>query len=351
MVTLSLFVLSSLILFFIQPSFSSSSSTTHSLINIPNFDNDVDLFGDAKVFADKSGGTGTHVKLTHHSSLAAGLLLRRQPIIFTDTASFSVEFTFSISPDAGGGLLLIIIPGNLAAAFPGNGSYGFSPSTTNSFLGVEFDTSKDDNVGDLNANHVGIDFGSLVSVAVANVSDSNMVLNSGKKLKAWVDYEAGSHILEVRLNKWNEDKSLNPIVSHNIDLFKIWGSQPVYIGLSSSNDADSVQVVRVYSWKLNLRNVSTNSLHSQPVDPNGLSDEEAKLDANRKFRPLTLLAGVIFGTVCVVLVTFVVLFMWVIFFHKYEEESLAKLPEHPSDVRYERIDVAVDKNAEETDQH
>lgn len=63
---------------------------------------------------------------------------------------------------------------------------------------------------------------------------------------------------------------------------------------------------------------------------------------------MTLLAGVIFGTVCVALVTFVVLFMWVIFFQRQEEESLVKVPDHPvSDVRYERIDVAVDKNNEE----
>lgn len=206
----------------------------------------------------------------------------------------------------------------------------------------------------MNANHVGIDVGSLISVAVANVSESNLVLNNGEKLKAWVDYEAGSQRLEVRLNKLNEPKSINPIVSHTIDLFKIWGSEPVFMGLSSSNDANSVQVVRVYSWKVSLKKVP-NSLHSEPVNPEEheqgqeqeQEQEQAKLDAKRKYRPLTFLAGLIFGSVCVVLVTFVVLFMWVIFFHKREEESLAKLPEHPSDVRYERIDVAVDKNAED----
>ena len=340
MVTFSIFIFFSVILF-VQPSSSSSIS------NNPNFDPDVDLFGDAKLFSDNSGVS--HVKLTHHSSLTAGLLLRRHPITFTDPTSFSIEFSFSISPDPGDGLILILIPGDLAAAFPGNGSYGLGVSPpTNSYLGVEFDTSKDDNVGDVNANHVGIDVGSLVSVAIANVSASNLVLNSGEKLKAWVDYEAGSKTLEVRLSKLNEAKTLNPIVTHEIDLFKIWGNEKVFAGLSSSNDANSVQVVRVYSWKVNLKKAS-NSLHSKPVNPDSGSgdDEQAKLDAKRKYRPLTFLAGLIFGTVCVVLITFVVLFMWVIFFHKHEEESLAKLPEHPSDVRYERIDVAVDKNAEE----
>ncbi|KAK2442025.1 L-type lectin-domain containing receptor kinase VIII.2 [Trifolium repens] len=353
----SIFIFFTLILF-IQPCYSSSSSS-HFLSNNPNFDPDIDLFGDAKVLADHSGN-GTHVKLTHKSSLTAGLLLRRHPITFSNLTSFSVEFTFSISSDIGDGLLFILIPHDLAAAFPGNGSYGLQPSyLTNSYLGVEFDTSKDDNVNDLNENHVGIDVGSLVSVAVANVSASNLVLNNGEKLKCWIDYEAESQILEVRLSKLNEAKSENPIVSHNIDLFKIWGDQSVFMGLSSSNDDNSIQVVRVYSWKVSLKNSTvSNSLQSQPVNPNEdeqqqpQEEEEAKLDAaaKKKDRPLTFLAGVIFGTVCVVLVTFVILFMWVIFFHKHEEESLAKLPENPSDVRYERIDVAVENNAEDHDE-
>jgi hypothetical protein len=353
----SIFIFFTLILF-IQPCYSSSS---HFLSNNPNFDPDIDLFGDAKILADHSGN-GTHVKLTHKSSLTAGLLLRRHPITFSNLTSFSVEFTFSISSDSGDGLLFILIPHDLAAAFPGNGSYGLQPSyPTNSYLGVEFDTSKDDNVNDVNENHVGIDVGSLVSVAVANVSESNLVLNNGEKLKSWVDYEAESQILEVRLSKLNEPKSENPIVSHNIDLFKIWGDQSVFMGLSSSNDDNSIQVVRVYSWKVSLKNSTvSNSLQSQPVNPNEdeqqqqpQEEEEEKLDAaaaKKKDRPLTFLAGVIFGTVCVVLVTFVILFMWVIFFHKHEEESLAKLPENPSDVRYERIDVAVEKNAEDHDE-
>ncbi|CAK8566537.1 unnamed protein product [Lathyrus sativus] len=343
MVAFSIFVFFSLILF-LQP-FSSSSSLTIS--NNTNFDPDTDLFGDAKLLADHFGGS--HVKLTHHSSLTAGLLLRHSPVTFTNPTSFSIEFSFSITPDPGDGLILLIIPGDLSSAFPGNGSYGLSPPA-NSYLGVEFDTSKDENVGDMNANHVGIDVGSLISVAVANVSRSNLVLNSGEKLKAWVDYEAGSQRLEVRLNKLNETKSVNPIVSHTIDLFKIWGNEPVFMGLSSSNDADSVQVVRVYSWKVNVKKAS-NSLHSEPANPEEHGQEQAVLDAKRKDRPLTFLAGLIFGSVCVVLVTFVILFMWVIFFHKREEESLAKLPEHPSDVRYERIDVAVDKNAEDHEEH
>ncbi|XP_061356718.1 L-type lectin-domain containing receptor kinase VIII.2-like [Gastrolobium bilobum] len=324
MVALSLFIYCSLILLLVQP------SSTKSL---PNFDPDIDLFGDAHVVVSDGG---SHVKLTRPTPSSSGLLLRQKPVTFADPTSLSAEFSFSVSPDGGDGLVLVLVPGDFAASFPGNGSFGLS--SRNKYLAIEFDTSKDDNVGDLNANHVGIDVGSLVSVAVANVSAVNLVLNSGKKMNAWVDYEASSKTLEVRLSKMGEPRPSNPIISHSVDLFKIWGGEPVFVGVSSSNDDKSVQVVSVYSWKLALRNVSK-SLHSQPAEPLGYDAKK-----NGKFRPLKVLARVIFGTGCVTLVTFVVLFMWVIFFQKHEEESLPKIPDHPADIRYERIDVAVDKN-------
>ncbi|KAK3212480.1 hypothetical protein Dsin_017186, partial [Dipteronia sinensis] len=61
---------------------------------------------------------------------------------------------------------------------------------------VEFDTSLDDEYGDLNGNHVGINVDSLLSVKYCNLSDQNMFLYSGKKLDSWIDYKASSKRLE-----------------------------------------------------------------------------------------------------------------------------------------------------------
>ncbi|XP_027335225.1 L-type lectin-domain containing receptor kinase VIII.2-like [Abrus precatorius] len=324
MLAFSLFVFSSLILL-VQ-----TSSSSHI------FDPDINLFGDAHAIV--SDGT-TRVALTRPSPSSSGLLLRRKSFPFSHHTSFSTHFSFSVSPAAGDGLILVLVPGDFSGAFRGNDSFGVSLDSK--YVAVEFDTSKDDNVGDVNANHVGIDVGSLVSVAVANVSSVNLVLNSGEKLNAWVDYEGRSKVLEVRLSKWGEPRSSLPIVSHSIDLFEIWGRNTVFVGISSSNGANSVQVVSVYSWKFSLGKISS-SLHSLPADPRNFSDHGVN-DEKNKFCTLTVLARVIFGTGCVALVTFMVLFMWVIFFQRREEESLVKIPGHP--VRYERIDVAVEKNA------
>ncbi|WVZ07003.1 hypothetical protein V8G54_020349 [Vigna mungo] len=316
MVAFSLFIFCSLILL-VQPSFSSTQS--------PNLDPDsIDLFGDAHVVTNNDAAP--HVRLTNPSLSSSGLLRVPEPLVFVDaTTTLSTEFSFSISGN-GDGVLFVL------TAASANGS---------DTVAVEFVTSKDENVGDTNSSHVGIDVGSHLSLAVANASDVGLVLNNGEKLNAWVDYEGGPKVMEVRLSKWGEQKPSDPIVSHKIDFPKMWGGNSVFAGITSSNGGHSLQVVSIYSWKLTLKKVS-NGLHSLPVDPHGLSEDE-----HRRVCPLTILAGVIFGTGCLALVTFVVLFMWVIFFQKGAEESLARIPDHPSDIRYERIDVAVDKNAQD----
>ncbi|KAI4299470.1 hypothetical protein L6164_032930 [Bauhinia variegata] len=319
-----------------------SSSPTRSLSTNPNFDPETDILGDAQIADD-----GSSVSLTRPSTSSSGLLLRKSPIRLADATSgnptsFSTEFSFSISPDDGDGLVLVLFPGNVSSIFPGKGTFGLS--LENNFLGVEFDTSLDDNVGDLNANHVGINVANLVSSVVGNVSSINLVLNSGEKLKSWVDYNASSKRLEVRLSRLNEPRPFSPIIAHAIDLLKLWGNKDVFVGISSAN-GNSQQITSVYSWKLSLR-VFPKWMHSLPVDPRGYSEQ--KHDENfrshkRNYCPLSILAGLIFVTGSFALVAFLLLFMWAIFISKYEECPV-KIPAHPADFRYERIDVAIEKN-------
>ncbi|QHN82127.1 hypothetical protein HN51_058805 [Arachis hypogaea] len=314
-------------------------------VNHNNFDNDINLSGDAHAVKDR-------VSLTRPSQFSSGLLLRNTSITFSSASanttanttgtSLSVEFSFSISPaaasdDGGSGFVLILFPGDFENVFSANYSFGISKEYSKNYVAVEFDTSQDDEFNDPNANHVGIDVGSLISVAIANVSDSDIVLNNGEKLKAWVDYVASSKNLEVRLCKSSEDRPNDPIVSHKIDLAKLWGNEPVFVGLSASNDADSVQVVSVYTWKV----VSSGDVAERQGARNVPAEEE-----KGSFGTLSVLAEVIFGTVCVALVAFVVLFLWAIFFQKHEEEQSFALGKREN-LEYERIDVAVDKQSTE----
>lgn len=320
----------------------SSSPTFQASNKTPNFEPGIALFGDAQLVDG-----GSCVKLTRPSISSSGLVLRREPfrLVAPDLhgpTSFSTEFAFSISPGNGDGIVLVLVPADFGSKFSGHGSFGLSKE--NRFLGVEFDTEMDGNVGDLDANHVGVDVGSFLSVAVGNVSSMNLVLNSGEKLISWIDYDSSSKRLEVRLSKFGEPRPYNPIVAYGIDLLSMWRDEPVLVGISSSN-GNSTQISSIYSWRFSLRNYP-NRMHSLPADPRGYLDGHGKDLTTHKRRvcPLTILAGLIFATVCGALMAFSVLFLWAVVVNR-NAVFPAESPVHPVDFRYEKINVAVGKDA------
>ncbi|KAM1126174.1 L-type lectin-domain containing receptor kinase VIII.2-like [Malus sylvestris] len=310
----------------------------------PNFDSEIFLLGDAAL-----AGGGSYVNITRPSVSSSGLLLRRKPFKFiygnlSNPASFSTEFAFSMTPGGGDGLLLVFAPGDLGSRLSGKGPFGINGEDR--FLGIEFDTEMNGDMNDLNANHIGVDVGSFVSLAVGNVSELNLVLNSGEKLKCWIDYDASSKRLEIRLGKVDESRPYNPITAYGIDLSGMWRDEDVYVGISSSNsNGNSSQISSVYSWNFRLRNVPK-SMHSLPVNPRVYLDGHGKslsMD-KRGVCPLTVLAGMIFVTGCGALVAFVVLFLSAIIISRHTEFP-AELPAKPVDFRYEKIDVVVEKDA------
>ncbi|KAB2596213.1 galactose-binding lectin-like [Pyrus ussuriensis x Pyrus communis] len=309
----------------------------------PNFDSEIFLLGDAAL-----AGGGSYVNITRPSVSSSGLLLRRKPFKFiygnlSNPASFSTEFAFSVTPGGGDGLLLVFAPGDLGSRLSAKAPFGINGEDR--FLGIEFDTEMNGDMNDLNANHIGVDVGSFVSLAVGNVSELNLVLNSGEKLKCWIDYDASSKRLEIRLGKVDESRPDNPITAYGIDLSGMWRDEDVYVGISSSNsNGKSSQISSVYSWNFRLRNVPK-SMHSLPVNPRGYLDGHGKnLSMDKQgVCPLTVLAGMIFVTGCGALVAFVVLFLWAIIISRHTEFP-AEFPAKPVDFRYEKIDVVVEKD-------
>ncbi|XP_022746927.1 L-type lectin-domain containing receptor kinase S.4-like [Durio zibethinus] len=321
-----------------------SSFAHQALDNNPRFAPHISLFGDAKV---EEGGS--HVQLTSHHAPSSGLLLLDKPFKFVEERnagrpmSFSTEFSFSMSPGKGDGLAFVLIRNGFQTRFQGQGSFGLSGE--NMFLGIEFDTKKDDKVGNLNANHVGIDVGSLESVKISNLSSLNLVLNNGEVLKSWIDYDSSSKLLQVRLSKLDDKRPFNPILAYHIDLIKMWGNGDVFVGIISTTNGESSQSSsNVYSWRFRVRDVSS-WMHSLPADPLGHVDKDSEefRAETRKFCALTILAGLIFATGCGALFAFVMLFMWAILASRhtvFPVESRAV----PGDFRYEKVNVIVEKD-------
>ncbi|THG10590.1 L-type lectin-domain containing receptor kinase VIII.2-like [Camellia sinensis] len=321
-----------------KPIFSLSLPTLHPN---PSFDSDLALFGDAEIV-----NGGSSIQLTRPIASSSGLLIHTKPFKFLESnhpikpISFSTDFSFSISPHFGDGLALVIVPTNFPQKYAGKTSFGFSRGIK--FLGIEFDTSMDSNVGDENANHVGVDVCSLVSARVSNVSSLNLVLNSGVKLRTWIDYDASSKGLEIRLSKMGNAKPYNPLMVFPIDLGELWKGEEVLVGISSSS-GNSVQTSTVYSWNFRVRSVP-NWMHSQPVDPRLHSDKGRDRKAGHKKVPcpLTMLSGLILAVGCGVLVVFMALFLWTIFVNR-----TAVIPEecslhHPTNFGYKKVSVVVD---------
>ncbi|KAL5568941.1 hypothetical protein UlMin_025516 [Ulmus minor] len=301
-----------------------SSSEPQQLTNPPNFDSEISLFGDAELVDN-----GSSVKLTRPSVSSSGLLLRRKPFRFLglnlrNPTSFSTEFTFSISPGDGHGLAFVLVPRDFGSKLSGQATFGIS--------------------GEKNGN-VGVDVGSFVSVSVGNVSSMNFVLNNDEKLKAWIDYEASSKRLEVRLGKSGGARPYSPIIVYAIDMLAMWKDENVLVGLSSSNGDSSQQICSVYSWKFSLRNFP-NWMHSLPADPRGQPGEQGKHLGAQKRRvcALDILGGLIFATVCGALMTFAVVFLWTVFAADRHTIFPAESPLHPVDFRYEKVSVVVEKD-------
>ncbi|CAK9133928.1 unnamed protein product [Ilex paraguariensis] len=309
-----------------------------------NFESELALYGDAKVANDSLS-----VQITGSSISGAGRVMYKIPIKLgvgepKQMLSFSTYFSFSLSPKNGDGLAFVMVPFGFPLNVFDGGSFGMLRETKMRVLGVEFDTSMDVKYGDVNGNHVGLDVDSFVSAKVSNVSPLNLVLNSGEKLQAWIDYEVGSRRFEVRLNKLGELRPVDPLLSYPIDLSRMWKEDEVFVGLSSSS-GNSSQKCNVYSWSFKLRQVP-HWMHSQPLDPKAFVDKTkaATLD-KRSDCVLRVLAALIFGTGCGALGASVVLYMWTVFGKRrpvVPEENVV----HP-EVEYKKFNVVVDEAIED----
>lgn len=298
-----------------------------------NFKSQLALYGDSKVVV-----SGLSLEITGSSVSGAGRIIYKNPIKLLEVkteslVSFSTNFSFSLSRAYGNGLTLFMVPFS---------SFGLLVEKKVRLFSVEFDISDDNKYGDANGNHVG----SFIYVKVRNVSSSiKLVLSSGEKVQAWIDYEASSKRLEVRMSKLGHIKPVDPVLSYSIDMSLMWKEDEVLVGLGSVY-GNSSQLCNVYSWGFSSRQVP-HLMHSQPLDPEVHVDEKKAPTIHKRSDCLTkILAALIFGTACGALGAIFALFVWTIF----GENRRAIIPEEyavqPVRIEYKKCEVVVDKQLE-----
>jgi hypothetical protein len=305
------------------------------------FKSNVALFGNAKVV---NGESKIQFFGSRSSSAETGRVIYKKPIkLFQgkpkQLVSFSTYFTFSISLENGGGLAFVMIPNGVKGVKDeifNQSSSGFSLGLKNNdfeVISVEFGAYKDGKNEILIRNGVS-----------SKAYFTNLALKSGEKLHTWIDYEANSRRLEVRLSKHGNSKPFDPLLWHNIDISNVLKKEEMFVGFSPMKGKNAY----LYSWSFVMRHFPPHTMHSEPLDPKVFaknSETSMVIKPNGKKKNdcvLRVLAAMIFGTGCGALAAFTMLYLWTIFGNK----RAAVVPEgcvmQPLDVDYRKVKIVVD---------
>eukprot|EP01018_Ginkgo_biloba_P039445 Gb_30555 [translate_table: standard] len=200
------------------------------------------------------------LRITNDSHFSMGRAVYPFPLRFkngknTTASSFSTTFIFSLvrrpQYTPGHGLAFILAPSehlNGAIASQYLGLFNTSTNGRNELhlFAVEFDTVQNPEFGDINNNHVGVDFDSLESAnsTAAGYWTGNyvngpfqfrpLILNSGQNIQAWVEYDGIQKHLNVTISPTGVSRPLRPLLSlANIDLSDLLEDE-MYVGFSAA---------------------------------------------------------------------------------------------------------------------
>ncbi|CAK8574937.1 unnamed protein product [Lathyrus sativus] len=307
------------------------------------FKSSVALFGNAKVV---NGESKIQLSGSGSSGAETGRVIYKKPIkLFQgkpkQLVSFSTYFTFSISLESrlesGGGLAFVLIPNSVKGGVFNQTSSGFSLGLKNKdfeVIGVEFSVSRD------GKNEILIRNGDSSKIYL-----TNLALRSGEKMHTWIDYEASSMRLEVRLSKNGNSKPFDPLLWDKIEVSNVLKEEEMFVGFSPVKENDAF----LYSWSFVVRHFPPHSMHSEPLDPKVFvknSENPMVVESKEKGKSdcfLRVLAAMIFGTGCGALTAFTVLYLWTIFGNK---RGGAVVPEgcvmQGLDGDYRKVKIVVD---------
>ncbi|MBA0558553.1 hypothetical protein Golob_015566 [Gossypium lobatum] len=161
-------------------------------------------------------------------------------------------------------------------------------------------------------------------------------------MHSWIDYEATSKRLEIRLSESSSTRPNEPLLSHSIDLATLWKDEEVFVGLSSSN-GNSSQTCFIHLWSFKLRQVP-NWMHSQPLDPEAISkNPKPSTTAHKSSNCLwKVLAVFIFGCACGVLTASCLLYLWTTLGAR-RPVAPEECSVHPVEFEYKKVKIVVDE--------
>ncbi|XP_012448007.1 L-type lectin-domain containing receptor kinase S.4 [Gossypium raimondii] len=223
--------------------------------------------------------------LTNTTSRVSGHAFYSSPLKFKNSdnskvSSFSSAFVIATVPEypklGGHGLAFVLSPSKQLSGSPsqylGLLNASENGNSANHIFAVEFDTVKDLELGDINDNHVGVNVNSMKSIAstpaayfLENRTKEELIIKSGAKIQAWIDYDSAKNRLDVKLSLLSE-KPRSSILSIDVNLSSIL-QDFMFVGFSASTGllASSHYVL---GWSFNMsgeaQSLSLSSLPSLP---------------------------------------------------------------------------------------
>jgi serine/threonine protein kinase len=180
------------------------------------------------------------------------------------TAGFSTQFAFTVATlnrgSVGGGLAFVVATD---AAAPGEAGAFIGVDTAADAAAVEFDTHFDAEFGDVSGNHVGLDLGSMVSAAAADLDDVGLDLTSGRTVNAWIEYTPG--VMEVFVS-YAAKRPPAPVLSAPLDLGTAVKGDTAFVGFSASTQG-STEAHAVEWWSFSTVPSNSSSAVTPPPPP------------------------------------------------------------------------------------
>ncbi|KAL9146386.1 hypothetical protein ABFS82_13G106700 [Erythranthe guttata] len=226
---------------------------------------------------------------------------------------FSTSFIFAMAPYAGRlpghGIVFLFTPhvgieGSSSAQHLGLFNFSNNGNSSNRVLGVEFDVFKNEEFRDINANHVGIDVNSLISVDSYEAGywpdDGNsfkkLTLNNGRNYQVWIDYVNGA--VNVTMAPVGKKRPNQPLLSVPLNLSEVFEDE-MYVGFTAATGA-LIESHKILAWSFSNTNFST----SESLITRGLPSFELPKTPIHKTRGFVagLVVGVLFvAAVCSVI--------------------------------------------------
>ncbi|KAL6546606.1 hypothetical protein OROMI_022327 [Orobanche minor] len=272
--------------------------------------------------------------------------------------SFSTSFIFSMTPYQGElpghGILFVFVPnegirGSSSAQHLGLFNSTNNGNPNNHVFGVEFDVFRNQEFGDINGNHVGIDVNSLISVnsseagywADDHKSFEKLTLNNGKNYQVWIDYVDGT--VNVTMAPVGIRRPNQHLLSVPLNLSQVLEDE-MYVGFVAATGA-LTQSHRILAWSFSNTNISL----SEGLITRGLPNFELLKTPIHK--TIGFIAGLISGVLFVVMICFIVsLFvirMNVLLRRKREEMEDWEIEYWPHRIPYQVIESATNNFSEE----